>query len=70
MALACMLQGCLFQAPADLEPAAAIQAIINHVAAEHPAQIPRVREPSLRPPALVRPTVDIGCSPAQWANFL
>ena len=54
----------------DLEPAAAMQAIINHVAAEHLAQIPRVLEPSLRPPALVRPKVDIGCSPAQWADFL
>ena len=42
-----------------------MQAIINHVAADHPAQIPRAREPSLRPPALIRPKIDIGCSPAQ-----
>ena len=47
-----------------------MQAIINHVAADHPDQIPRAREPSLRPPALARPTIDIGCSPAQWADFL
>ena len=70
MALACVLGDCLFQAPVGLVPAAAMQAIINHVAADHPAQIPRAREPSLRPPALVRPKVDIGCSPAQWADFL
>ena len=44
--------------------------MVNHEALEHPAQVPRAREPSLRPPALVRPTINIGCSPAQWANFL
>ena len=44
--------------------------LVNHVAADHPAQIPRAQEPSLRPPALLRPKVDIGCSPAQWADFL
>ena len=70
MALACVLGDCLFQAPGGLEAVAAMQAIINHVAADHPAQIPRACEPSLKPPALVWPTVDIGCSPAQWADFL
>ena len=35
----------------------------------HPDQIPRVRDQRVRPPPLVRPTIDIGCSPAQWANF-
>ena len=70
MAFACVLGGCLFQALVDFEPTAAMQAIINHVATELPAQIPRAREPSLRLPALICPTVDIGCSPAQWADLL
>ena len=60
MALACVLGDCLFQAPVGLEPAAAMQAIINHVAVDQPDQIHRARKPSLRPPALVRPKVDIG----------
>ena len=52
MALACVQGDCLFQAPVNIEPAAAIQAIINHVAADHSVQIPRALEPDLRPPAL------------------
>ena len=48
-----------------------MQIIIDHVATVHPDQIPRgPREQRVRPPPLVRPTVDIGCSPAQWADFL
>ena len=70
MAFACMSGGCLFQAPVDFEPAAAMRAIINHLATEHPAITPRAREPGLRPPALLHSTVDIGRSPAHWANLL
>ena len=69
MALACVIADCLFQAPVDAAPAAAMQAIIDHVALTHPDQIPRGRDQRIRPPPLVRPTIDIGCSPAQWADF-
>ena len=47
-----------------------MKVIIDHVAQVHPDQIPRAREQRVRPPPLVRLTVDIGCSPAQWADFL
>ena len=69
MALACYLADCLFEAPVDAAPAVAMQAIIDHVAQVHPDQIPRVRDQRIRPPPLVRPTIDIGCSLAQWADF-
>ena len=48
----------------------AMAAVINHVAQMHPDQIPRDRDNRIRPPPLVRPSIDIGCSPAQWADFL
>ena len=70
MDLACHFGECLFMAPAEAAPAAAMQAIINHVALVHPDQIPRARDQRIRPPPLVRPSINIGCSPAQWANFL
>ena len=70
MALACVIPACAFLAPAGAEPAVAMQHVINHVAIAHPAQIPRNRDPTIRPPALVRPKIDIGCSPAQWADFI
>ena len=70
MALACVIADCLFQAPVGAAPAVAMQAIIDHVAQAHQDQIPRGRDQRIRPPTLVRPTSDIGCSPAQWANFL
>ena len=69
MALACVIADCLFQAPVGAAPAAAMQAIIDHVALAHPDQIPRGRDQIICPPPLVRPTIDIGCSPAQWADF-
>ena len=71
MALACLVPACQFQAP-DPDPAVALQDMINHVAAAHPAQIPGGAAPAplVRPPALTRPSIDIGCSPAQWADFL
>ena len=71
MDLACYFGGCLFMAPANAAPAAAMQVIINHVTLVHPDQIPRARDQRIRPPPpLVRPSIDIGCSPAQWADFL
>ena len=65
MALACVVAECNFEAPDGAAPAVAMQAIIDHVAIVHPDQIPRAQEPSIRPPALIRPTINIGCSPAQ-----
>ena len=64
MAFACMSGGCLFQAPVDFEPAAAMRAIVDRLAlaTEHLAAITRAREHSHRLPALPRPTVDIGLS--------
>ena len=69
MALVCVIAECLFQALMDATPAVAMQAIIDHVALAHPDQIPRGRDQRVRPPPLIRPTIDIGCWPAQWANF-
>ena len=69
------MTNCDFEAPDGLEPAMALQVIINHVALDHLAQIPGARaqgqqQAPIRPPALIRPKIDIGCSPAQWADFL
>ena len=61
---------CAFIPPAAADPQASVQALIDHVADAHPAQIPRTRGPSVRPPALSRPSIDIGCTPAQWSEFL
>ena len=69
MALACMSGGCSFQAPVNFEPATAMQAIMNHLATEHPTNLPRACGPSLRPPATLCPTVDISRSPPQRANL-
>ena len=70
MALVCVVPACAFIPPAAADPQAAVQAIIDHMADAHPAQIPRNRGPSVHPPALTRPSIDIGCSPAQWSEFL
>ena len=70
MALACHLAGFMFKAPGGAAPAVAMAAVINHVAQMHPDQIPRDRDNRIRLPPLVRPSIDIGCSPAQWADFL
>ena len=59
----------MFEAPEDAAPAVAMAAVINYVAQMHPDQIPRDRDNRIRPPPLVRPSIDIGCSPAQWARF-
>ena len=71
MALACHLVGCNFEAPGGANPAMAMAAIVNHVALVHPDQLPRDnRDNRVKPPPLVRPSIDIGCSPAQWADFM
>ena len=70
MAFECVIPACDFIPPPAVENAAALQAIIDHMAIVHPAQIPRTCDPAVWPPALSRPTVDLGCTPAQWSVFL
>ena len=52
--------------------AAAAQVALLHVAAEHPEIMPAARtaRDSRKPPPLERPTVELGCSPSQWAIFI
>ena len=69
MALACIVPDCGYISPAAEEPAAAVQAFADHMAC-HPVQIPSTREPSVRPPALSRPSIDLGCTTTQWSDFL
>ena len=68
MALVCVVAACPF-APVDADPAAAMRAMVNHIALQHPGQLPAAQL-NVRPPTLVRPTIDIGCSPSQWADFI
>ena len=71
MALACHLVGCDFVAPGGANPAMDMAAIVNDVALVHPDELPYgARDNRVKPPPLVRPSIDIGCSPAQWANFM
>ena len=65
--LACVVAGCQF-APAEADPAANMRAMMGHIALQHPGQMPAAQI-NVRPPSLVRPTIDIGCSPSQWATF-
>ena len=67
-ALGCLVAACQF-VPPDADPAVAMRAMVNHIAVAHPGQLPAAQQ-LVRPPALSRPTVDIGCSPSQWADFL
>ena len=69
MALACIVPDCDYISPTAAKPAAAVQAFADHMAC-HPVQIPSTREPSVRPPALSRPSIDLGCTSAQWYDFL
>ena len=71
MALACHLVGCNFVAPGGANPAMNMAAIVNHMALVHPDQLPYgARDNQVKPPPLVRPSIDLGCSPAQWADFI
>ena len=46
-------------------------AIVNHVAMVHPDQLPNgARDNRMKLPPLLHPTIDLGCSPAQWGDFL
>ena len=71
MALACHVAGCGFEQLGALDAATSIAAIVNHVAIAHPDQLPNgARDNRVKPPPLVRPTIDLGCFPAQWSDFL
>ena len=72
MALVCVMLNCDYVPPPNADPAAAVQDLVDHVAGNHPAQINMNQQgaPRVRPPALSRPSIDIGCTPAQWAEFL
>ena len=71
MALACHIVGYDFEAPGAADVAVNMATIVNHMAIVHPDQLPGgAQDNRVKPPPLLPPTIDLGCSPAQWGNFL
>ena len=70
-ALDCHIAGCGLVTPATGDAAASMAALINHVATVHPDQLPSgARDNRVKPPPLVCPTIELGCFPAQWSDFM
>ena len=72
MSITCPHPGCTsFPAQAagtDAQTAAV--ALLTHTLTAHAAPAQGARGSGVRAPAIARPSIDIGCSPAQWAEFL
>ena len=72
VAVECQVAGCGFATPDPGTAAAAQLALLHHVAADHPKimRVTGAARDSCQPLPLERPTVDLGCSPTQWATFI
>ena len=68
VAVECQVAGCGFAKPNSGTAAAAQLTLLHHVAAEHPQimSVTGAARDSRKPPPLERPTVELGCSPAQF----
>ena len=72
MPVACLHHGCTSfrELPDGDDAQAAATALLVHTLTVHGGRQQETRESGVRAPAIARPSVDIGCSPAQWAEFL
>ena len=70
--IVCPQMGCTTfpSQPVGTDPQQAAAALFVHTLAAHSIPGQGAQRTGVRAPALIRPSIDIGCTPAQWADFL